>query len=154
MNFEEERAYWRSRWYDERESQTSPQQGGQVQGAGLQGSGSTGTRGTSMLVTPGALLVSSPSTSLGSPLVQSSHGTSVNTCIGANTGSSRTDVGTCTPGSVGRPSGSLDWGAEDEVPYGEASSGKRRPKWLQDNLKEAESIGPPKRVNRESVPSE
>eukprot|EP00253_Pinus_taeda_P002546 PITA_02546 len=33
-------------------------------------------------------------------------------------------------------------------------SGKRKPKWLQDTLKEAESVGPPKRVNRESVPPE
>lgn len=37
---------------------------------------------------------------------------------------------------------------------GKASSGKMRPKWLQDALKEVESVGPPKRVNRESVPPE
>eukprot|EP00253_Pinus_taeda_P013318 PITA_13318 len=69
-------------------------------------------------------------------------------------GSSRTGAGTGIPGSVGRPSGSPDWGEEDEVPYGEASLGKRRPKWLQGALKEIESIGPSKRVNMESVPPE
>ena len=105
-----------------------------------------------MSVTSGALVASSPSTSLGSPLVQSSHGTSADTGIGASTGSSRTGAGTGTLGSVGRPSSSLDWGAEDEVPYGEASSGKRRSKWLQDTLKEVESFGRLKRVNRESLP--
>ena len=83
-----------------------------------------------MSVTSGAVVASSPSTSLESPLVQSSHGTSAET----GTGSSRTGAGTGTPGSVGRPSGLLDWGAEDEVPYGEASSGKKRLKWLQDTL--------------------
>jgi len=53
--------------------------------------------------------------------------TFADTGTGANTGSSRTGVGTGTPGSVGKPSGSQDWGAEDEVPYGEASLGKRCP---------------------------
>jgi len=86
--------------------------------------------------------------------VQSSHGTLADISIGASTGSSRTSVGTGTPGSVAKPSNSPDWGAEDEVPYGEAFSGKRRPKCLQDTLKEAETVGPPKRVNRDSVPPE
>jgi len=54
VKFEEERAYRRSQEYNERESQTSPQQGGQVQGAGPQGSGSTATGGTFVLVTSGA----------------------------------------------------------------------------------------------------
>lgn len=45
-------------------------------------------------------------------------------------------------------------GVEDEVPCGEASSGKRRPKWLQDTLKEVDFVFPPKRVNRESVSPE
>jgi len=54
VKFEEERAYWRSQEYDESESKTSPQQGGQVQGAGPQGSESTGTGGTSVSVTSGA----------------------------------------------------------------------------------------------------
>ena len=103
-----------------------------------------------MSVTSGAPVASSLSTSLGSPLVQSSHGTLADT----DTCSSRSGVGTSTSGLVGRPSGSLDWGAEDEVPYGEASLGKRRPKWLQDTLKEAESVGPSKRVNKESGPPE
>lgn len=83
-----------------------------------------------MSVASGAPMASSSSTSLGSPLVQGSHGTSTNTCIGASTGSSRIGVGTGTPGSVGRPSGSPDLGAGDEVPYRGASLGKRRPKWL------------------------
>eukprot|EP00253_Pinus_taeda_P014179 PITA_14179 len=99
-------------------------------------------------------MMSSLSTYLGSPLVQSSHGTSADTGTGVDTGSLRTGDGTGTQGSVGKPSSSPDWGAKDEVPYGEYSSGKRRPKWLQDTLKEAESVSPPKRVNRESVPPE
>ena len=107
-----------------------------------------------MSVTSGAPVASSPSTSLGNPLVQSSHGASADIGTSASTGSSRTGASTDTPRSIGRPSGSPDWGVEDEVPYGEASSGKRRPKWLQDTLKEAESVGPPKRVNMESVPPE
>ena len=107
-----------------------------------------------MSVTSGAPVARSPSTSLGISLVQSSHGTSTNIGTGASKGSSRIVVGTGTPRSVGRHSGSPDWGAKDEVPYGEASSGKRRPKWLQNTLKEAESASPPKRLNRESVPCE
>jgi len=107
-----------------------------------------------MSVTSRAPVASSHSTSLGNPLVQSLHGTSADTGTGASTSSSRTGAGTNTPRSIGKPSSSPDWGAEDEVPYGEASSGKRTPKWLQDTLKEAKFVGPPKRVNRESVPPE
>ena len=148
VNFKEERAYQRSWDYDERESQTFPQQGGQVQGARPQGSRSTSIGGTSVLETSRALVVSSPSNSLGGPLVQTSHGTLANIGTGASIGSSRTGVVIGTPGSVGRPSSSPNWGVEDEVPYGEYSLGKRRPKLLQDTLKEAKSIGPPKMVNR------
>ena len=79
-----------------------------VQGAGPQGFESTGTGGTSVLVTYGAPVASSPSTSLWIPLVHSLHGTSADTGTGASTGSSRTGVGTSTPGSVGRPSSSPD----------------------------------------------
>eukprot|EP00253_Pinus_taeda_P005833 PITA_05833 len=76
--------------------------------------------------------------------------TNNNRCIG----SSRICVGTGTPGLVGRPSGSPDLGVEDEFPNGESYSGKRRLKWIQDTLKEVKFIGPLKRMNRESVPSE
>lgn len=108
VRFEEESAYQRSREYDERESQTSPQQGGQVHGARPQGSRSIGTRSTLVPMTSGATVTNSPSTSLGSPLVQSSHGTSADTGTSANTGSSRTGAGTSTPRSVGKPSTSPD----------------------------------------------
>lgn len=51
-----------------------------------------------MSVTSGAPVVSSPRTYLGSPLVQSSHGTSTNIGTCADTGSLRTSVGTSTLG--------------------------------------------------------
>ena len=40
------------------------------------------------------------------------------------------------------------------TPQGEADSRKRKPKWLQDTLKEAETIGAPKKQVRESRPRE
>lgn len=60
-----------------------------------------------MSVTSGARMVSSLSTYLGIPLVQSSHGTLDDTGIGANIGSSRIAASTCTRGLVGRSLGSL-----------------------------------------------
>ena len=46
---------------------------------------------------------------------------------------------------------------EDEEfhsPVGEVCSGKRKPKWLQDTLREATSIAKPKRLVKESRPPE
>jgi hypothetical protein len=44
---------------------------------------------------------------------------------------------------------------EEESPPQEATSEKRKPKWLQDTLKEAQgSVGNPRKVVRESKPPE
>ena len=46
---------------------------------------------------------------------------------------------------------------EDEEfhsPVGEVCSGKRKPKWLQDTLREATSVAGPKRLVRENIPPE
>jgi hypothetical protein len=87
--------------------------------------------------------VSLPSTSQFSPMVDSSHGTSGSTGTG-------TDF-QCTGslGSIGQLSGVS---SSDEAE--EAISGKRKPKWLQDTLKEAETVGNPRNSSRESRPPE
>jgi hypothetical protein len=89
-----------------------------------------------------------------SPLVGSTHGTSgetgsVSTGIGTGTGSGRAGTGTGSQGTVGQSSGVRSSGDEEEVP-----SGKRKPKWLQETLKEADDFGGPKRATRESRPPE
>lgn len=90
----------------------------------------------------GSMQCSPQSSSHGSPLVESSHSTS------ASTG---TDSGMRL---VGRPLG-VQASSDDEdsfTPVGEVCSGKRKPKWLQDTLREATSIAGPKRQVRESKP--
>jgi hypothetical protein len=92
-----------------------------------------------------------------SPLVGSTHGTSgetgsVSTGIGTGfpgTGSGRAGTGTGSQGTVGQSSGVRSSGDDEEVP-----SGKRKPKWLQETLKEADDFGGPKRATRESRPPE
>jgi hypothetical protein len=88
----------------------------------------------------------SQSSSLGSPLMDSSHGTSASTGSGAGR---RT---------ADRQSGvqATDGDEEEEFhsPMGEACSGKRKPKWLQDTLRDATSVAEPKRPVRESRPPE
>ena len=90
-------------------------------------------------------LQSSPqSNSQGNPLMDNSHGTST---------SSGTSLGMR---SVGRPSG-VQASDDDEdyfIPVGEVCSGKRKPKWLQDTLREATSVTGPKRQVRERKPPE
>ena len=79
-----------------------------------------------------------------SPLMDNSHGTSGS--IGTGTGM----------GSVGRPS-RVQASDDDEdsfTPVEEVVSGKRKPKWLQDTLREATSVASPKRQVRESRPPE
>lgn len=65
-----------------------------------------------MLVTSGALVASSPRTSLGISLVKLSHGTSANRGTCASIGSLRKSVGAGTPRSVGRSSDSPNWGGK------------------------------------------
>lgn len=80
-------------------------------------SGSSSQRGGA----PGSMQSSSQSSSLGSPLMDSSHGTSASTGSGA--GRRTTD----------RQSGvQATDGDEEEFhsPMGDACSGKRKPKWL------------------------
>lgn len=64
-------------------------------------------------------------------------------------------TGTCMR-SVGRPSGIQASDDDDDsfTPMEEVGSGKRKGKWLQDTLREATSVGGPKRQVRESRPLE
>jgi hypothetical protein len=182
VKFEEQKAYERSRELDQREPPTpstqqgSPGQGSGPQGSGPQGSGGTGVSGVtgSQVVVPQVGRQSSPQgspqvsqdsqqgSSLGSqysPLVGSTHGTSgdtgsVSTGIGTGfpgtgTGSGRAGTGTGSQGTVGQGSGVHSSGDDEEVP-----SGKRKPKWLQETLREADDFGGPKRATRESRPPE
>ena len=83
-----------------------------------------------------------------SPLVGSTHGISGS--------SSHLGTGSGSPGSMGQPIRAPS--SDDEeffnapTPQGEVDSRKRRPKWLQDTLKEAETIGAPKKQVRERSP--
>ena len=58
--------------------------------------------------------------------------------------------------SVDRPLGvqASDDDEDSFSPVGEVCSGKRRPKWLQDTLREATSVAGPKIQVRESKPPE
>jgi hypothetical protein len=111
----------------------------------------------------GSLQGSQQGSSLGSqysPLVGSTHGTSgdtgsVSTGIGTGfpgtgTGSGRAGTGTGSQGTVGQGSGVHSLVDDDE----EVPSGKRKPKWLQETLREADDFGGPKRATRESRPPE
>ena len=99
-------------------------------------------------------MVSSPSVSLGSPLVYSSHGTSAEsgsraatpgTGIGTGTWiGTGTGTGTGSPGTGGGLSVFPDLGHGSEFPTGETTSGKRKPKWLQDTFRDADTVGPPR----------
>ena len=79
-----------------------------------------------------------------SPLMDSSHGTSAS--IGTGTGMR----------SIGRTS-EVQASDDNENSFTlveEVGSGKRKPKWLQDTLREATSVATPKRPVRESRPPE
>jgi transposase InsO family protein len=171
VKFEEQKAFERSRELDQREPPTpSTQQGSSGQGSGPQGSAGTGVSGVtgSQVVVPQVGSQSSPQSSqqgssLGSqysPLVGSTHGTSgetgsVSTGIGTGfpgtgTGSGRAGTGTGSKSTVGQGSGVQSSGVDDE----EVPLGKRKPKWLQETLREADDFGGPKRATRESRPPE
>eukprot|EP00253_Pinus_taeda_P027400 PITA_27400 len=105
-------------------------------------SGSTSQRGGA----PGNKQSNPQSSSLGSPLMDSSHGTSASTGLGA---SRRT---TDRQSGVQAPDGDKE--EEFHSPMGEACSGKRKPKWLQDTLRDATFVAEPKRSVRESRPPE
>eukprot|EP00253_Pinus_taeda_P014949 PITA_14949 len=76
--------------------------------------------------------------------MDSSHGTSTSTRTGSGMR------------SVDKPSGvqASDDDEDSFTPVGEVCSGKRKPKWLQDTLREATSVAGPKRQVRESKPPE
>jgi len=71
---------------------------------------------------PGSMQNSSQSSSLGSPLMDSSHGTTASTCSGA--GRRTTD----RQSEVQAPDDEEE--EEFHSPTGEVRSGKRKPKWL------------------------
>ena len=156
--FEEERALRRSRELHYLESPDPREQLSQSQGSSAQGAGGQGSGGTSIIVSgpsvsnasrsqvrgsSSSMQGSLQSSSQGSPLMDNSHCTSAST-------------GTCTVmRSAGRPLGvqASDDDEDSFTPVGEVSSGKRKPKWFQDTLREATSVVGPKRKARESKPS-
>ena len=81
-----------------------------------------------------------------SPLVDSTHATSGS--------SGHPGTGSGSSSSVGQqaraPSSDDEEFFDVPTPQGEVDSRKRRPKWLQDILKEAETVGAPKKQVRES----
>lgn len=89
-----------------------------------------------MTVHIGPSVVRSPSASLGSPLVDSSHGTSTESgsraaTLGTSTGTgigTGTGTGTSSPRTGGGISVFPDLGHGSELPAGEATLGKRKPK--------------------------
>ena len=84
-----------------------------------------------------------------SPLVGSTHGTSGS--------SGHPGTGSSSSGSVGqqaRAPSSDDGFFDVPTPQGEVDSRKRRPMWLQDTLKEVETVGAPKKQVGESRPPE
>ena len=79
-----------------------------------------------------------------SPLVGSTHGTSISSC--------HPGIGTGLSGSVGQPTRAHS-SVEEEffdvpTPQAEVDSRKRKPKWLLETLKEAKTIGVPKKQVR------
>ena len=88
-------------------------------------------------------------TSQVSPLVGSTHGTS---------GSLRhLGTGSSSSGSVGQQTRAPSSDDEEffDVPSQvEVDLSRRKPKWLQDTLKEAKTVGAPKKPVRENIPPE
>ena len=168
VKFEEDRAFCRSRELDEREpsagqqKQQSPSQVTGTQGTGGQGSGGTSMSLTGPLVsssqvsvsgaqgTPHGAQTSSLDISQFSPLVGSTHGTSGS--------SGHPGTGTwlsCSVGQLVRAHCSDDEEFFDvPTPQVEVDSRKRKPKWLLETLKEAETVGVLKKQVRESRPPE
>lgn len=147
---------FRRSWELEYLDQPNPQQ--QLsQSQGSSGQGSEGSGGTSMRMSGSSVSSGSPSqrggapgsmksSSLGSPLMDSSHGTSASTGSGAGRRTTNRQLG------VQAPDGDED--EEFHSPMGKACSRKRKPKWLQDTLRDATSVAEPKRPVRESRPPE
>ena len=78
--------------------------------------------------------------------MDSSHSTSTSTGSGASKRTANRES------IVQAPDG--DEEEEFHSPMGEVCSGKRKPKWLQDTLRDATSVAEPKRPVRESRPPE
>ena len=102
----------------------------------------TGAQGS-----PSGAQSSSLNTSQVSPLVGNTHGT-----FGS---SGHPGIGSGSSGSVGQqaraPSSDDEEFFDVPPPQVEADSRRRKPKWLQDTLKEAETVGAPKKLVRESI---
>ena len=73
----------------------------------------------------GSMQSSPQSNSLGSPLMDSSHGTSTSTSLGSGRRTANKQSGVQAPN---------DEEEEFHSPVGEVCSGKRKPKWLQDTF--------------------
>ena len=154
VKFEEDRAFRRSRELEYLDQPDPQQQLSQSQGSSGQGSGGSG--GTSMRMSGPSVSSGSPSqrggapsrsqsSSLGSPLMDSSHGTSASTGSGAGMRTIDRQPGIQAPN---------DEEEEFQSPMGEACSGKRKPKWLHDTLRDATFVTELKRPIRESRPPE
>ena len=136
------RRSWELEYLDQPDCQ---EQRSQAQGSSGQGSGGTSITVSVPSVSSGSQsqrggasgkMQSAPqSSSVGSPLMDSSHTTSAST----GTGSGRR--------TAERHSGvqASDEDEEFHSPVGEVCSGKRKPKWLQDTLREATSVAGLKR---------
>jgi len=159
VKFEEDRAFRRSRELEYMDQPDTQQQLIQLQGSSGQGLGGSG--GTSRTMSgpsvssglpsqrggaPGSIQSSPQSSSLGSPLMDSSHGTSAST--GSSVGRRTTD----RQSGVQAPED--DEEEEFHSTMGEVCSGKRKPKWLQDTLRDGTSVTEPMRLVRESRPPE
>ena len=92
----------------------------------------------------GSLGISPTTGSLGSPQGSSRSSSQISPLVDSSYG---------TSDFTGAGTGSLDTGGSSEGDQ-MAASGRRRPKWLQDTLREAESVGTPRATVRESRPPE
>ena len=141
VKFEEDRAFRRSWELEYLDSPDPQEQLSQSEGSSGQGSGGTSITVLGPSVSSGSqsqrggASSSVQSGSLGSPLMDSSHGTSASTCTGS--GRRTTDKHSGVQAS--------DEDEEFHSLVGEVCSGKRKPKWLQDTLREATSVAGSKR---------
>ena len=154
VKFEEDWAFRRSREIEYLDRPDPQEQLSQAQGSSGQGLGGTSITVSGPSVSSGSQsqrggasgsMQSSPqSSSLGSPLMDNSHGTSASTGSGSGRRTADRHSGVQAP----------DDEEEFHSPVGEVCSGKGKHKWLQDTLREATSVVGPKRPVRESRPPE
>ena len=161
VRFEANRAFRKTVELRDRESQAPELQQDIVQGAVPQvvGASSTGTSGTPgsgvSQVTgsgmQGVRLI--PAAGAGTQVTgQGTRGSSGESTgagsAGAGSGSQRAGVGPTQSSSPGRDAGRFEEQPANVVIPQEVTSGRRRPKWLQDTLREAREAGEPERIMR------